>query len=131
MEAPHNDDLTRTYGRAGATGLRGGDQPELVINSGSWTVTHNGQVVRLVRREFELLVYMVTHADHTLRRQELLNALWPDEQRPDERTIDSYVAKLRRKLGAVGESLIHTVPKVGYRVDLQGTRTHSSVTLIA
>lgn len=94
-------------------------------------MTYGGRVVRLVRREFELLLYMVTHADHTLKRRELLDALWPEGQRPDERTIDSYVAKLRRKLGAVGESLIHTVPKVGYRVDLQGARTHSSVTLIA
>jgi two-component system copper resistance phosphate regulon response regulator CusR len=87
----------------------GGVQLDLLLRE----VTVDGRSVRLSGREFALLKAFVTCPRRVLSRQELLSMAW--DMHFDTRTnlVDVYVRYLRRKLG---EHMIVTVPRVGYRL---------------
>jgi DNA-binding response OmpR family regulator len=76
-------------------------------------VTINGRSVSLSGREFSLLKVFISHPRQVLSRQELLSMAW--DMHFDTRTnlVDVYVRYLRRKLG---ENIIETVHRVGYRL---------------
>ena len=64
--------------------------------------------------EFRLLLYMAQHVDHVLSREQILDAVWGDSLNVTERTVDTHVSKLRKKLGACGD-YIRSVHGSGYR----------------
>ena len=73
----------------------------------------------LTFREFELLQYLVLREGRTISRDELIGALWadaPEEEVPNERTIDVHVRRLRVKL-AQYQDIVRTVRGTGYRFD--------------
>ena len=77
-------------------------------------VTVDGVPVRLTRREFELLRYLVENRNRVLSRDRLLERVWGYTFAGDTRTVDVHVRQLRRKLGDA--SPIVTVWGVGYKV---------------
>ena len=92
-------------------------EASIVIDLGAWLVTQDGEAVQLAYREFQLLLFLVQHAGRVIRRDELLLAVWPANDRPNERAVDGYVARLRQKFGPLGPRIIRTVRKVGYRLE--------------
>jgi DNA-binding response OmpR family regulator len=68
----------------------------------------------LTRREFDLLVLLATHPGRAFSRDFLLERLWGYDYDGADRTVDSHIAQVRRKLGAEGAH-IATVWGVGYR----------------
>jgi DNA-binding response OmpR family regulator len=66
------------------------------------------------RREFDLLALLVTHPGRAFSREFLLEHLWGYDYDGADRTVDSHIAQVRRKLGADG-ARIATVWGVGYR----------------
>jgi len=77
-----------------------------------------GQPIVLSVREFAVLVALLRRAGRVVSREELYREVWGGELRPDDRSVDVYVHKLRVKLEAVlpGRRLIHTHFGFGYRV---------------
>jgi DNA-binding response OmpR family regulator len=71
----------------------------------------------LTPTEFRLLAALVAAAGQVVRRRNLALAGWPDGAFVADNTLDQYVARLRRKVVAVGEDgrRIGTVHGVGYR----------------
>ena len=88
----------------------------LQIDRANRRVTLDAQAIHLTRREFDLLVLLVAHPGRTFSRDFLLEHLWGYEYDGADRTVDSHVAQVRRKLGAYGDR-IATVWGVGYRWD--------------
>jgi DNA-binding response OmpR family regulator len=70
--------------------------------------------VRLTRREFELLKYLVENRNRVLSRNRLLERVWGYESVIETRSVDVHVGRLRGKLGAAGKQ-IETVVGLGYR----------------
>ncbi len=73
----------------------------------------------LTFREFELLQYFVLREGRTVSREELIESLWadaPEDETPNERTIDVHVRRLRVKL-AHYQDIVRTVRGTGYRFD--------------
>lgn len=66
----------------------------------------DGEEIKLVRKEFELLVYLVTHKGKILSREQILNGVWKDEVVVLDRTIDVHITRLRSKLGAYGSYIV-------------------------
>ena len=64
--------------------------------------------------EFRLLLHMGRNANEPLSREKILNHVWGDTTHVLDRSVDSYVAALRRKLGPFGKC-IKSVHGVGYR----------------
>ncbi len=77
-------------------------------------VTVDGDPVRLTRREFELLRFLVINRNRVLSRDRLLERVWGYDQSVETRSVDVHVGRLRGKLGAAA-SQIETVVGLGYR----------------
>jgi DNA-binding response OmpR family regulator len=60
----------------------------------------DGRRIPLTTREFDLLIYLVERRGILVTREELLEAVWgySDGTALDTRTVDNYVARLRRKM---------------------------------
>ena len=71
----------------------------------------------LTPTEFRLLAALMAATGQVVRRRNLVLAAWPDGTLVADNTLDQYVARLRRKVGAVGDDArrIGTVHGVGYR----------------
>jgi two-component system alkaline phosphatase synthesis response regulator PhoP len=80
-------------------------------------VTRGGREVRLTRKEYDLLVYLVEHRGDIVTRERLLDEVWGYERFPTTRTVDTHVLRLRRKLEADPDRplLIQTVHGQGYK----------------
>ncbi len=74
----------------------------------------DGTPVKLTRREFELLRYLVDNRNRVLSRDRLLERVWGYDRFIETRSVDVHVGRLRAKLGAAGRQ-IETVVGLGYR----------------
>jgi DNA-binding response OmpR family regulator len=77
-------------------------------------VTVDARPVRLTRREFELLRFLVENRNRVLSRDRLLERVWGYDRFIETRSVDVHVGRLRAKLGAAGQQ-IETVIGLGYR----------------
>ena len=59
-----------------------------------------GREVRLTRKEFDLLVYLIVHRGEVITRERLLDEVWGYERFPTTRTVDTHVLRLRKKFEA-------------------------------
>lgn len=104
------DDAQRAVPRAPEPVVHG----PLRIDVAERRVVLGGRQIDLTRREFDLLVLLATHPGRAFSREFLLEHLWGYEYDGADRTVDSHVAQVRRKLGTQGEK-ITTVWGIGYR----------------
>lgn len=79
-------------------------------------LTVSGKTVALTAREFDLLVYLVTHPEMTFSREQLMRAVWGIHY-GTPRTVDNFIVRLRAHIGDDAEApkYIETVRGVGYR----------------
>lgn len=89
----------------------------IVIDRAAHSVTIDGKSVDLSYKEFELLTYFVENKGIALSREKILNNVWNYDYFGDARTIDTYVKKLRSKMGEKGD-LIKTIWGMGYKLQI-------------
>lgn len=66
----------------------------------------NGQEVKLPRKEFEILLTLMSRRGYIFSREELLNAIWPDEVVVLDRVVDVNITRIRRKIGEYGKNIV-------------------------
>ena len=76
-------------------------------------VTRDGAMVKLTSHEFRVLSYLMHHRDRVVSQVELTEHIYAQDCDRDSNTVEVFVARLRRKLGA---SVIETVRGLGYRL---------------
>ena len=86
----------------------------LVADFDAINVSVDGHHVRLTRREFELLQYLVENRNRVVSRDRLLERVWGYDRMVETRSVDVHVGRLRGKLRAAGRQ-IETVVGLGYR----------------
>jgi DNA-binding response OmpR family regulator len=86
----------------------------LVADFDAVSIEVDGQAIKLTRREFELLKYLVENRNRVLSRDRLLERVWGYDRLIETRSVDVHVGRLRGKLGAAGKQ-IETVVGLGYR----------------
>ena len=86
----------------------------LVADFDAVAIAVDGASVRLTRREFELLRYLVENKNRVLSRDRLLERVWGYDRFIETRSVDVHVGRLRGKLGVAGKQ-IETVVGLGYR----------------
>jgi DNA-binding response OmpR family regulator len=89
----------------------------LSIDAATRRVTSNGAEVHLTPTEFDLLHKLALTPHVVFGRRRLLEEVWGYRVGQGERTVDSHVRALRRKLGA---DVIRTVHGIGYALDTNG-----------
>src|SRR3954452_264573 len=86
----------------------------LVADFDAVVVEVDSQPVRLTRREFELLRYLVQNKNRVVSRDKLLERVWGYDRMVETRSVDVHVGRLRQKLGGAGQQ-IETAVGLGYR----------------
>jgi two-component system response regulator AdeR len=107
--------LRRTRGGQQSVVLRAG---RLSIDTEAHTVLVDSEPLAVTLTEFRLLAHMVRSPNRVFERGELIDACLPEGEAMN-RTVDSHMSNLRRKLAAAGlPDLLAGVRGVGYRLDL-------------
>jgi two-component system, OmpR family, response regulator BaeR len=104
---------------------RTGGQPSpavhgLSFDKGRFQATLHGRDLDLTAIEFQLLHILAQNPGRIFSRSQLMDRIYPDQRVVSDRTIDSHVKKLRRKIAsaAPGEEWIHSLYGVGYKVEI-------------
>lgn len=86
------------------------DEPEAM------RITYQGQVLDLTRYEYGLFAVLLGHPDRIYSRDQLMGLVWQDASESFDRTVDSHIKSLRKKLAAVAPHLtpIKTHRGMGY-----------------
>ncbi len=105
--------LRRASGQPGAAGHG------FSLDKDRYKATLHGRDLSLTAVEFQLLHILASQPGRIFSRSQLMGRIYPDQRVVSDRTIDSHVKKLRRKIGAaaVGEEWIHSVYGVGYKFE--------------
>lgn len=86
----------------------------VLLDPRSARVTLEGVPVRLTSHEFRVLSYLMHHRGRVVSQGELSEHIYAQDADRDSNTVEVFVARLRRKLGA---SFIETVRGLGYRIE--------------
>ena len=91
----------------------------LVLDELRLQATLNKRELDLTAVEFKLLQFLAANPGRIYGRQQLMDRIYPDERVVSDRTIDSHIKKLRRKIATASpnEELIHSVYGVGYKFE--------------
>jgi len=89
---------------------------DLEIDTGRYTVKLKDESLHLTPSEFDLLALLTRHLGQTLTRQQLMDDLYGGAASSVDRSVDSHIKNLRRKLESASDTcFIETVYGVGYR----------------
>lgn len=91
----------------------------LVLDEFRYQAALHGHDLDLTAVEFKLLQFLAANPGRIYSRSQLMDRIYPDQRTVGDRTIDSHIKKLRKKLvaAAPGEELIHSVYGVGYKYE--------------
>ena len=91
----------------------------LSVDFSARVVTVDGQRVELSPKEYELLSYLVQNKGLALTREMILTHVWGYDFYGDDRTLDTHIKLLRRRLGPYSGYIV-TLRGVGYRFEGPG-----------
>ena len=89
---------------------------ELRVDLDARIVSIDGVKIEMTPKEYDLLIYLIRNENVVVRREELLSKIWGYNFFGDDRTLDTHMKLLRRKLGSYGKNIV-TLRGVGYRFD--------------
>ena len=88
---------------------------DVTVNFSGYTAKDKNGRIDITPKEIDLLRLLVEHKGLVLTRSQILDDLWGVDCPITDRTVDTYIKNLRKKLGTA--DYIETIRGVGYRVD--------------
>ena len=93
----------------------------VILNLKAMDLVYQGEVVSLTKNEFQILQVLFERSGNIVSREDLMKELWNSDFFIDDNTLSVNVARLRKKLEAVGlKDFIETKKGVGYGLRLDG-----------
>jgi two-component system OmpR family response regulator len=86
----------------------------VILDTRAGRVTREGEPVKLTSHELRVLSYLMHHRGRIVSQSELIEHIYAQAFDRDSNTVEVFIARLRRKLGA---SFIQTVRGLGYRIE--------------
>lgn len=71
----------------------------------------DGEIIQLTKKEFEILVILLSNSGKVFSREDILEKVWNDEVYVLDRTVDVNITRLRKKIGRYGK---HITTRMGY-----------------
>lgn len=93
---------------------------DLIIDTVSYQVKRSGTEIKLSKKEFSLLSYMMRHKGKILTKDQIINHVWDYNADVLPNTVEVYIGYLRNKIDKPFKkksTLIHTVRGFGYKVE--------------
>jgi two-component system alkaline phosphatase synthesis response regulator PhoP len=88
----------------------------LEIDKERFEVKKNGELLVFVKKEFEIVLLLISKPGKVFSREEIFKKVWGDDVIVGNRTIDVHVSKIREKLG---DEYIKTLKGVGYKLEFE------------
>jgi two-component system response regulator BaeR len=91
----------------------------LTLDESGYKATLSGKDLGLTAVEFELLKVLASQPGRIYTREQLMDAMYRDQRVVSDRTVDSHVKKIRRKIAAVlpDREIVHSVYGLGYKYE--------------
>lgn len=86
-------------------------QEGIVCDRQMLVCTIDGNIVKLPRKEFEILALFLEHPGRIFTREEVMHRVWPEDVVVFDRTVDVHITKLRGKIAPYGK---HIISRSGY-----------------
>ncbi|MDZ5472044.1 response regulator transcription factor [Bacillus sp. 31A1R] len=91
---------------------------ELVLHVGRATITYKTHELTLTKNEYQIMYLLIKNVGWIVSRDEIMRALWEDEEFIDDNTLTVNVNRLRKKLESIGlQETIVTKKRQGYILD--------------
>ena len=89
------------------------------LDEAGYRATIGGTDLNLTAVEFSLLKVLADHPGRIYTREQLMDAMYRDERVVADRTVDSHIKKIRRKIAAVlpDREVVHSVYGLGYKYE--------------
>lgn len=87
------------------------------IDTGARRILLNGEDITFSPKEYDCMMYFVDNPNQALSREQILNRVWGFDYFGEDRTVDTVIKRLRKKLEGEGDR-IQTVRGVGYRFEV-------------
>jgi two-component system, OmpR family, response regulator BaeR len=104
--------------------VKRGERPEggehgVKLDEAGYRATIGGRDLGLTAVEFQLFKVLADHPGRIYTRDQLMDAMYRDERVVADRTVDSHVKKIRRKIAAVlpDREIVHSLYGVGYKYE--------------
>lgn len=93
---------------------------EATLDLEGFKVSRDGREIRLPAKAIHLLRFLIQKAGQVVSRDELIDAVWGEEECITQRTLNNLVVKVRQAIEARPEDpkVLKTVHGVGYRLDV-------------
>ena len=78
----------------------------LVIDLNKKTTMVDGESVNLTKTEFELLGLLLRHRGQVFSRQQIFDAVWPEDVVVSDRTVDVNITRMRKKIGRYSSCIV-------------------------
>lgn len=78
----------------------------LVLSAKNRTCTVDGTEVKMPKKEFEILLKLISNRGQIFTRADLLNEIWPDEVVVLDRVVDVNITRIRQKIGIYGKNIV-------------------------
>lgn len=96
---------------------------DLVLDPASREVSRDGSPIKLRRKEFDILEYLLTNSGRVLSREMIVNHAWPITSNTWSGSVDVHIKQLRDKIDRpFSYPLIKTSYGVGYMVELPSSQ---------
>ena len=89
---------------------------DIKLDVAAKTVAKKNALVHVTAKEFQLLEYLLRHKGEVVSKDQLLDHVWADEERVQHNTVETFIANLRKKIGAE-DKVIQTVRGYGYKIE--------------
>jgi two-component system response regulator BaeR len=95
------------------------DESGLLLDDAGYKATIGGRDLALTAVEFELLKVLVAQPGRIFTREQLMDMMYRDQRVVSDRTVDSHVKKIRKKISGVlpDREIVHSVYGVGYKYE--------------
>jgi len=91
---------------------------DLILDTRKYTVTKGAESIKLTKKEFSLLEYLLRNKGIVLSRGMILENVWDMNADPFSNTIESHIVSLRKKIKDTGKDrIIQTVSGRGYKIN--------------
>lgn len=83
------------------------DKLKLHIDLDNQRVAANGNTIPLTKTEYAILLFLLRNQNNFFSRNEICNEIWKEEAEVNARIVDTYISRLRKKLGDTGRHIIN------------------------